>query len=162
MSALGDKDASEKTNNVPEEPGLESFAGSDALVVSIAKQVLQGLGVTPGVGLQETIADAVTEGLKKGTTGDDDELTQGEWLEGEETLTCKTCLSLETFEIPRALKGLRRGQFGIVQKQNRSTKAINRSKKEHEINALHIWCRKQVQERATNVMKDKKKNEDAA
>ena len=160
--AVGDSDASEEVTNAPEEPGLRSYAGSDDFVASIARQVLHGLGVTPGVGLQEAIADAVTDGLQKGPNDDDDELTQAKWLEGEETLSCETCLSLETFEIPRALKGLRRGQFGIVLKQNRSKKAINRGKKEHELNALHIWCFKQVQERDTNVLKDKKKNEEVA
>ena len=100
-----------------------------SLAEQIAEKVLNGLGVTTGMNIKETINDAIAANLSKNVIDDNDGV-QSDWLEADGNSICVTCMNLETLIIPQSLKSFRKGKFGVI--SNRSPYEMKRNKISHE------------------------------
>ena len=130
-----------------------------SLAEQIAEKVLNGLGVTTGMNIKETINDAIAANLSKNVIDDNDGV-QSDWLEADGNSICVTCMNLETLIIPQSLKSFRKGKFGVI--STRSPYEMKRNKISHEQCPLHVWCFKQVEGKKTEAADAEKENRAAA
>ena len=107
----------EDIDEVEEDLNNNAPQGAEGLGTSLAKEVsdkiLASWGITDGMTLKETIAEAVATRLAE-KKSDDDGVIRGDWIEGGNGLTCATCLHLDTLQITKALKLFRKGNFGVI------------------------------------------------
>ena len=98
---------------------------------------------TNGVIDVEKLSDAVAKKVVNSLKAEEIKVEKlvGNWIYGETSNTCRDCLLYSThMDVPQKLRNLRKGQYGIVNKQNLTIKRINCAMKRHEENELHKWC----------------------
>ena len=126
--------------------GLNNTSLIDTIVTQILEKLSNRLGVSiPGeYDFSTEVARKVTESLKYNNMEENFQTEYPpEWIETDKKFVCNSCaLESKRFDVPKALKTFKRGNFGIVSKETPKEKQAQ-SKKGHQAIPLHIWCFKQ-------------------